>query len=108
MDLTFVVETNKKYVAINTAIFQLKDGGTITLDREETYYSSLKNGFLTMEWHDVYLWEINGINIFDEPYQPADIYFIALIEDCEFVEFVLEDDADSDYCVEVKNFYFSN
>ena len=95
MQLTFTAKTNKDYVMINTAEFRLKDGTLLTIDRDETRYS-IENGILQMEWTGCYLWEINSINIFNEPaYLNEDS--IKLFEAAELFKLNLEDDADSDY-----------
>ena len=96
MDISFNARTNKDYMMINTAIFHLKDGGTITIDRDETFYT-LENNVLDMTWHNVYIWEINGYNVFETLAYPTEDLVDLL--DGAWVELVLEDDADTDYTV---------
>lgn len=97
MKLEFTAKTNKTYVMINTAVFHLKTGGTITIDRNTTEYD-IEDGKLSMTWRDIYIWEINGENVCNEPIYPSE-NLIRLLEGAK-VELILEDDADHDYEVE--------
>jgi len=100
MIIEFKAKTNKDYCMVNTAIFHLKDGGNITIDRKETYFS-VKNGILSMDWEGCYLWEVNGEAIFDGHYYPfiADAFSITNLLKGSWVELCLEDDAEEDYIV---------
>ena len=98
MKLEFAAKTNKPYAMINAAVFRLKTGGTITVDRDTTEYD-IEDGKLSMTWRNIYIWEINGENICDEPIYPSE-NLIPLLEGAK-VELILEDDADCNY--EVKN-----
>lgn len=51
---------------INTAIFTLKNGTTITIDRKSTSYYVSKDGIMKMAWNDVYVWAVNRLHIFNE------------------------------------------
>ncbi len=90
VSLFFVAETNKKYVAINTAIFKRRNGEEIVIDRDETYYTVL-DGLLSMEWNSIYVCdgEIQDYSITQEE-----------ADTLQFVRFEIEDDVDSDYYVE--------
>lgn len=97
MNISFVAKTNKDYCMVNTAIFHLKQGGTITVDRGRTEYS-ITNGILSMEWISCYIWAINGEKVFSEEVSVLSDNFAHLLEDA-WVKFELEDDADDDYSV---------
>ena len=79
------------------AIFHLKNGGTLTIDRCSTEYT-IEGEELTMEWHESYLWAINDITIFDNPTAFVNFDIASLLED-GWVHFTLEEDADEDYKV---------
>lgn len=77
----------------NTAIFKLKSGDTIAVDREATEYDKNKNGTYDMIQRRTYLWGINGVNIFQYPaYLNDDATHI--FEDAEFVSFDLDDEGE--------------
>jgi hypothetical protein len=101
MNLIFKARTNKDYCMINTAVFHLVNGGTITIDRKQTRFS-ITDGVLEMEWEEIYLWAVNGENIFDSSYYPLYPDEKAMRNLIKFaqVEFELEDDADEDYIVD--------
>lgn len=99
MNISFKAKTNKKSCMVNIAKFHLKKGGTITIDRDASFYS-ITDGILEMEWSSPYLWEVNGVTLFDKP----TIYFsdsdnLSQLLDGAWVELELEDDADDDYYV---------
>ena len=81
----------------NTAIFKLKSGDMITVDRDTTEFNDNKDGPYNMMWRETYLWGINGENIFYEPaYMDNDA--VRVFEDAEFVSFDLDDECeDIDY-----------
>ena len=95
MRIEFSGKTNKDYVMVNTAVFHLRDGGTVTLDRDETDYC-IENGTLSMVWNNIYLWEINGV-CFGVPMYPAED--MSKLLEGSWVEQELEDDADADYII---------
>lgn len=97
MNISFRCRTNKDYVRINTATFLLRNGSTVTVDRDQTLYDyDEETGNLSMTWEDVYLWEVNGFAVFDNPaYVNED--FTGLMKGCTFLSFDIEDDVDSDY-----------
>lgn len=97
MRIEFTAKTNRKICMINTATFALASGGTVTIDRDCTEWS-VEKGILSMTWRDCYLWEINGVNIFDEPFYPNED-IAELMKGAKFLKFDLEDDAGSDYKV---------
>ena len=86
--------SNKNYCMINAIKFRnINTGDIITIDRDRTEYTSIKipnniNGYrysIHILWIDCYIWDgsTKNYNIdFDE---------------LEFVEFEIEDEADSDY-----------
>ena len=94
MRIEFSGKTNKDYIMVNTAVFHLRDGGTVTLDRDETDYC-IENGTLSMVWNGIYLWEINGVFVFGTPMYPAED--LSKLLEGSWVELELEDDADEDY-----------
>ena len=106
MKISFDCRTNKDYVAINTCVFTLPNGTTLTVDRDETEYD-IVDGKLKMVWNNVYLWAINDCNIFTHM---CDAGFYIEKEECieEFkklvenakISFELESDADEDYTVD--------
>lgn len=104
MDICFTCKTNKDYVAINTLIFKLPNGTEITVDRDDTEYD-IQGLDLTMVWRNCYLWAINDCNVFGfngkyikGNYERAE--FKRLIERST-VSFMLEEDVDEDYKVEI-------
>lgn len=96
MRLDFTGKTNKNYVMVNTAIFALKDGGTVTIDRGCTEYT-IKDGRFRMMWGDCYLWRFNDVNIFNTPYYPDKEAFVKLLKGATLLKLEAEDDADEDY-----------
>jgi hypothetical protein len=103
MQINFKAKTNKDYCRINTATFTLRDGGTVTVDRDETEYT-IEDGVLSMTWNNVYLWKIDGVNIVDEsPY--LNDHFADFFSTATSVELELEDDADEDYSVTDVSFW---
>ena len=108
--LAIDIYSNKKYVMINTIIFKLPNGSSITLDRETTEYSVSKADpyktkyyqyLITINWKGCYIWAINGYNLWDNPTLITNYIELArLIEEAE-IEIVLEEDAGSDYEVEL-------
>lgn len=89
VSLFFAAETNKNYVAINTAIFKRSNGEEIVIDRDETYYTVL-NGLLYMEWKSIYVWDVETQD-YSITQEEADTL--------QFIRFEIEDDVDSDYYV---------
>ena len=97
MKLEIYGRTNHDYCMVNTAIFHLKNGGTITIDREETEYR-ITDGDLSMLWKGLYVWAFNSVSIGSGD---GRIYphtsLIRLLEGAT-LELSLEDDApDADY-----------
>lgn len=105
MRICFTAKTNKDYVMINTAVFQLKCGIRVTVDRDRTEWG-IEDGKLAMEWRECYLWEVNDIGVFDAPAYLNE-YGAELFEGAKLVELNLEDDADSDYEVTDIEFFIS-
>lgn len=99
MRIEFSAKTNKDYCMINTATFYLKEGGSVTLDRDNSFYS-IVDGKLEMEWEGIYIWEVNEecifINCPNLIYPGSDL--VSLLEGA-YVKLNLEDDADEDYAV---------
>lgn len=92
--IEFLANTNSEQCFVNDAIFHLKEGGTITIDREKTEYTS-ENGKLHMIWKNVYLWAVNEWNILDGynlAYCSAS-GLVNLLEDA-WVELEIDDDAE--------------
>ena len=100
MRISFKCKTNKDYVMINTVKFLLPTGTTLTVDRTTTSYD-INKGILDMTWGGVYLWSIDGNNIFsDTAYITDSSGFEDLVANAK-VMFLLEEDADDDYEVEI-------
>ncbi len=97
MRLEIYAKTNHDYCYINTAVFHLKNGGTLTLDRKETEYS-VEDGRLTMLWRGVYIWAFNGENFaLSGEVEPDTEALVNLLTGAR-IEIELEDDTpDSDY-----------
>ena len=105
MIISFVVKTNKDMPMINTATFETPDGKILTIDRDWTEYSCDEIGVelyrMRMDWHTCYIWDgecenyIVG-NLNDDETKPW--------TDLEFVDFDIEDDAGSDYFVELESY----
>ena len=106
MRIEFNCKTNKDYVMINTAIFHLKDGGELTIDRDETEWSINEDGTMSMLFNGIYFWALNDCDIFTDEkgygYYPSNenIDDVKRLLSAAIVEFELEDDADADYEVE--------
>ena len=100
MRISFKCKTNKDYCAINVAEFILPNGTTLTVDRTRTEWD-INGEDLNMTWYCTYLWAINGNNIFtDEAYITDSSGFEDLIADAR-VLFLVDEDADEDYEVDV-------
>lgn len=103
MKLEFVCKTNKDFVMVNTAKFELADGVIITVDRKETE-SSTYEGNLNMLWKDCYLLTFNDFNIVDDKELMLDSDnddVMKMFQTAKLLELGLEDDADEDYEVEI-------
>lgn len=93
--INFKCKTNYQYCRIDKAVFRNKNtGDKIYIDRDKTictFDSSTEEEdyILNMVWDNYYLW--NGK---DKNYM-YDLY------DYEFVEFILEDESEEDYYVEL-------
>lgn len=81
----------------NTAIFKLKSGDIITVDRNTTEFNDNEDGTYNMIWRETYLWGINDENIFCAPaYLNSDAAHI--FKDVKLVSFNLHDECeDIDY-----------
>lgn len=101
MRITFICNTNKDYVMINTVKMTLASGSVLTIDRKRTEYS-IEGDRLDMTWDDCYLWAIDDQHIFGDNgawfYNQGDIQ--KLFKGVS-VEFELEDDADENYKVDI-------
>jgi len=106
MRLEIYGTTNHDYCMVNTAIFHLEDGGTITIDRDETEYSISPNDDgtynLSMLWNGCYLWAINDKTVIesesDGRVYNLNSWSLARLLECATLELSLEDDApDQDY-----------
>lgn len=109
MRLEIYGKTNHNYCLINTAIFHLKDGGTLTLDRKETEFS-VEDGRLSMLWKGVYIWVLNGENFaLAGEIEPDTKALVKLLTGAR-IELELEDDIpDEDYRVtDVEWFVYGN
>ena len=123
MRISFTCTTNKPYTRINTAVFTLKNGTTVTVDRDESDFlnePSEEAGNpreLTMDWVGCYIWAINDCNIFgSNGFHLYDVdaieEFKSLVQDAA-VSFELEDDAPDDddtdipYEVNIKGYSIS-
>lgn len=95
MRISFRAKTNKGYVMVNTAVFELKCGVRVTVDRDRTEWK-ITGGILKMDWRECYLWEVNDIGVFDTPAYLNE-YGMELFEGARLVGLNLEADADSDY-----------
>ena len=108
MRISFRCRTNHGYCAVNTAIFRLANGTTVTVDRDETE-AGVIDGILNMRWRGCYLCAINDFNIFDglvPCYMSGDgaKEFEKMMEGAS-VSFDLDTDgADNDYFVECDSF----
>lgn len=96
MRIEFTAETNGAPM-INTAVFHLVKGGTLTIDRDTTEYSIVGNK-LTMTWSGIYIWEINGEPFYLIPDEEQALRITGLLNG-SWLEFTLEDDAGKDYFV---------
>lgn len=110
MQINFFATTNHPYVRVNTVRFTLKNGSTLTIDRDSTEYT-INDGVLSMVWNGCYLWALDDKNIFgDNGYHITDQYAVEelykLLDDAT-MELELEDDADEDYFVNVTSWWFA-
>lgn len=100
MRLEFQAKTNKPYCMINTAKFLAYGEDEVIVDRDETNWSVAEDGHLSMEWRGVYVWEIEGRNVYEKSEdQPSEKEMKDMLENAIFLGFELEDDADADYTV---------
>ena len=100
MRITFKCKTNKDYCAINVAVFVLPTGSTLTVDRTRTEWD-IEGENLTMTWCHCYLHAIDDNAIFaDEAYLGDSAYFEDLVANAKVI-LQVEEDADSDYEVNV-------
>ena len=107
MRLEIYGKTNHDYCMVNTAIFHLKDGGTITIDRDTTEYVTqpIAGGEynLSMLWRGCYLWAINGRSFIktenDRGIYQFDSEELTKLLEGATLELELEDDADEDYII---------
>ena len=106
MNINFKCETNKDYVAINTLVIKLRNGGVIQVDRDQTEYD-IQGLDLDMTWRNCYLWTLNDKNIFgEEGYYITEETsvedFKELISNATY-SFLLEEDMDEDYIVQIRS-----
>ena len=106
MDITFKCATNKDYVAINTLVIKLRNGGVLQVDRDQTEYD-IQGLDLNMTWRGCYLWTLNDENIFgEEGYHITEETsvedFKELISNATY-SFLLEEDMDEDYIVQIRS-----
>ena len=71
MRLFLTAEVTKKsdFPWINTLKVRLGGGATLTIDRDETWWSfKEKDGkvYLEMEWKGIYLWALNDESVFED------------------------------------------
>ena len=91
----FKCKTNYQYCRIDKAVFRNKNtGDKIYIDRDKTIYSvdssNIEEDYiLNMIWDNYYLW--NG----------KDKNYMYGLYDHEFVEFILEDESEEDYYIEL-------
>ena len=89
---------------INKAKFMLATGSVISLDRLETNWDfEVKDGeaYLSMEWRNVYLWDIDDVSLFSSEV-PILNEAAELLKGAELIELEVEDDAPENYEVVVK------
>nr|DAK26826.1 MAG TPA: hypothetical protein [Caudoviricetes sp.] len=80
----------------NTAIFKMKSGDTIAVDRDTTEHDKNADGTYNMRWRNIYLWAINDQRIFSEPAYLYDAR--SFFEEVKFISFELDDECeDIDY-----------
>ena len=114
MNLRFKGNVNDEAIAVNKAIFRMKDGGTIAIDRKLTPYHLKDRGDGTydyeMEWVDIYPWNINEYNLFSGEY--VDDYveqeLAKLLSNSVLIALELEDETDSDYIITVSECTLEN
>ena len=107
MRLIIEGKTNKDTVMINTAKLTLPDGNVLTIDRDNTEYT-IEDGNIYMTWDYCYLWAVNDIDIFTViAYLDGDNEELISILNQGKLKLELEDDADPDYKVKVKEWSFS-
>lgn len=105
MRLQIRATTNKEYVRVNTAKLKMPSGTVLIIDRNETEFS-IYNGELDMVWHDCYLWGIDDDISFDViAYLDNNNSMLRTLNKCS-LSLELEDDADDDYEVTVKEWSF--
>lgn len=107
MRLIIEGKTNRDDVMVNTAKVTLPSGDVYTIDRDCTEYTiDTVTGYLSMTWDMCYLHMINDILLFDNTaYLSSDDGFQDILNEGT-LELELEDDAGSDYVVEVAKWSF--
>lgn len=79
----------------NTAVFKLKGGGEITVDRDVTEnLGKNMDGTYNMLWRNVYLWAINDHRVFSEPAYLYDVDAENLLKEAELIFFEVDDEAE--------------
>lgn len=102
MNIDFKAKTNQKYIMINAAIFQTKDGELVTIDRDTTEYTIDDDGTLHMTWRNCYVWDSDK----EIAVYPDSKTIIDVLVHGRLVSLELEDDApDEDY--EVSNIIYN-
>ena len=106
MNIKFTVKPNRDELYLNKAVFTLKNGTTIGVDRHITGYTPGFKAGDTFElmFHNFYLWDLNGFNIFTTEgnggFYLHDTYekmeFAKLLKGAECA-FEYEDEAPDDY-----------
>ncbi len=115
MDIKFTCRCNYGSLLINKAIFCLSKGTRIGVDRKVTATSdTIKPGeVFTLTFHNAYLWDLNGYNIFGTGSGDG-FHLLNKCYEAEFAKmlwyekascfFEYEDEAAEDYEVEVLDF----
>lgn len=87
MNIYFEGKTNYREIMVNNAIFILKDGSKVTVDRDETGFSFYGNGQYEMQWSGIYIWDGEKGDYVDD----ESIFDGAFLDKIEY-----EDDAPAD------------
>lgn len=87
MYLEFICKQNIEDPYINGAVFRLKDGSIVRIDRERTGYD-MEDGILNMGWSGLYIWDGENAD-YDIPED--------FLEGASLIEMEVEDDAPEGY-----------
>ena len=96
MRMCFLCKANRNLCMVNNAVFQMKDGSEVVVDREETNWAYDRELHeLSMDWRGCYYWD-------GETERPLDDDNVHELDQAVKVWLSPEEDAPDDYLVILK------